>query len=186
MWKLYRTPQLKAETQVWWKYDIANLLSLAFVAPFIVAGIRGGFTTAVRPITVSNANQYVTRPIDAALVLNTPFSLYRSIGKNVFFVPSYFDNDKEMASVYSPVHMPATDMQPFKKKNVVVLIVESFGREYIGALNKDLDGGKYKGYTPFVDSLIAKSTTFRYSFCNGRKSIDGYFRTEGFQGISGY
>jgi phosphoglycerol transferase MdoB-like AlkP superfamily enzyme len=59
------------------------------------------------------------------------------------------------------------------KKNVVVLIVESFGREYIGALNKDLEGGKYKGYTPYVDALIGKSTTFRYSFCNGRKSIDG-------------
>ena len=173
MWKLYRVPQLKAETQTWWKYDLSNLASLAFVAPFIVAGIRGGFTTAVRPITVSNANQYVTRPIDAALVLNTPFSLYRSIGKNVFFVPSYYANDKEMASIYSPVHMPATDMQPFKKKNVVVLIVESFGREYIGALNKDLDNGTYKGYTPFVDSLIAQSTTFKYSFCNGRKSIDG-------------
>ena len=40
-------------------------------------------------------------------------------------------------------------------------------------MNKDLEGGKYKGYTPYVDALISKSTTFRYSYCNGRKSIDG-------------
>ena len=39
-------------------------------------------------------------------------------------------------------------------------------------MNKELEGGKYKGYTPYVDSLIGKSTTFRYSYCNGRKSID--------------
>ena len=57
--------------------------------------------------------------------------------------------------------------------NVVILIVESFGREYIGTLNKDLENGNYKGYTPCVDSIIGLSTTFQWSFCNGRKSIDG-------------
>jgi len=62
---------------------------------------------------------------------------------------------------------------PTPNKNVVILIVESFGREYIGALNQQLENGTYKGYTPFVDSLIAKSISFKYSFCNGRKSIDG-------------
>ena len=50
---------------------------------------------------------------------------------------------------------------------MVVLILESFGKEYIGAYND------YKGYTPFLDSLIAHSLTFRYSYANGRKSIDG-------------
>ena len=51
--------------------------------------------------------------------------------------------------------------------------MESFSREYIGALNKDLEQGRYKGYTPCVDSIIGLSTTFKWSFCNGRKSIDG-------------
>ena len=55
----------------------------------------------------------------------------------------------------------------------MVLILESFGQEFVGALNKDLDGGKYKGATPFLDSLIAVSTTYEQSFANGRKSIDG-------------
>ncbi|MBQ8046594.1 MAG: LTA synthase family protein [Prevotella sp.] len=58
-------------------------------------------------------------------------------------------------------------------RNVVILIVESFGREYIGALNKDLEGGHYKGYTPHVDQLVSQSLTFRHSFANGKKSIDG-------------
>ena len=106
------------------------------------------------------------------MVLNTPFSLYRTIGKNVFEVPTYYADQQEMASVYSPLHTPS-DTLPFTKKNIVVLIVESFGREYIGALNKNLEQGRYKGYTPCVDSLIARSTTFTRSFCNGRKSIDG-------------
>ena len=172
LWKLYRTPGEANPMHCWWKWYPSQVLLLAAVAPFVVAGIRGGFATAVRPITISNANQYVDRPVEAALVLNTPFSIYRTIGKNVFEVPQYFSSEEEMAAVYSPIHTPS-DTMPSKKKNVVVLIVESFGREYIGALNKNLENGQYKGYTPYVDELVSKSVTFSRSFCNGRKSIDG-------------
>jgi len=172
LWRLYVSPRLEARRLSWWRYDLVCLLALAAAAPFVVAGIRGGFATAVRPITISNANQYVDRPADAALVLNTPFALYRTVGKAVFVVPEYFDDPEEMAAVYSPIHMPA-DTVPMTKKNVVVLIVESFGREYIGALNRNLENGRYRGYTPSVDSIIGLSTTFTRTFCNGRKSIDG-------------
>ena len=171
-WRLYVQTGLERQRLRPWHYALTVFLSLAAFAPFVVAGIRGGFTTAVRPITISNANQYVNRPIEAALVLNTPFSLYRTIGKDVFVVPDYYSEEKELEGVYTPVHIPSDTIQ-MTKKNVVVLIVESFGREYIGALNKTLEGGRYKGYTPYVDALIEKSVTFSHSYCNGRKSIDG-------------
>lgn len=174
LWKLYCTPRVTINLRY---YYISNIVALLIVIPLSIAGIRGGFTTAVRPITISNANQYAQRPTDAALVLNTPFSLIRTIGKNVFVVPHYFDNEADMEAIYSPVHHPIDSRissdTSFTRKNIIILIVESFGREYIGALNKDLEGGRYKGYTPFTDSLVNKSITFRYSYGNGRKSIDG-------------
>ena len=170
---LYYTTRLRQRHYVWWQYDIAMVLSLLLFIPFGVAGIRGGFTTAVRPITISNANQYADHPVEAALVLNTPFSLYRTIGKDVFVVPNYFKKE-DLEMLYSPIHKPSiTRDSSMIKKNVVILIVESFGREYIGALNRSLENGLYKGYTPFVDSLITRSVTFSHSYCNGRKSIDG-------------
>ena len=171
LWWLYRQPRLDRHRLNWLKYDLTMLAALLVAAPLCVAGMRGGFTTAVRPITVSNANQYVTRPMDAALVLNTPFSLLRTIGKDVFRVPDYYNDQAQLETIYSPIHQP-NDSVPFNKKNVVVLIVESFGREYIGAYNHDLEDG-YKGYTPHIDSLIGKSLTFTHTYCNGRKSIDG-------------
>ena len=156
------------------KWYAAQVVVLAAMAPFVVAGIRGGFTTAVRPITISNANQYVNRPVEAALVLNTPFAIYRTIGKNVFVVPEYYKSPQELEAIYSPIHNAQCIMHNAQlRKNVVILIVESFGREYIGALNETLEGGKYQGYTPYVDELVRKSVTFKYSYCNGRKSIDG-------------
>ena len=184
LWRFYAKPQLIVnKISHWWQYDAACLLALLVVVPLCVAGMRGGFTTAVRPITISNANQYAERPVDAALVLNTPFALIRTLGKDVFTIPRYFGSEDEMAAIYTPIHHPSptssssnpsmTSDTSLTRKNIVILIVESFGREYIGALNKDLDNGTYKGYTPHVDSLIAKSTTFKYSYCNGRKSIDG-------------
>ena len=177
VWKLYVKTGLEWKRLRPWPYALTVFLSLAAFAPFVVAGIRGGFTTAVRPITISNANQYVNRPIEAALVLNTPFSLYRTIGKAVFVVPDYYQNEQELAAIYNPEHNLSDSRLSrdsiFSRKNVVILIVESFGREYIGALNKTLENGQYKGYTPCVDSLIAKSVTFSHTYCNGRKSIDG-------------
>ncbi len=171
LWLLYADSRLNWRRLMWWRYDVAQTLSVTVMAILCVAGMRGGFAHAVRPVTVSNANQYVDRPIEAALVLNTPFSMIRTIGKNVFTDPHYFASEHEAATFYSPVHQPVKGAK-FSGKNVVVIIIESFGKEYIGSMNRGLEGGNYKGYTPFTDSLAAHSATFRYSFANGRKSID--------------
>ena len=172
LWKAYRRAQAY-DLRPWIAYYAVQAVALAAFIPLCIAGMRGGFTTAVRPITISNANQYVDRPLEAGIVLNTPFSVIRTFGKKVFVTPDFFTAD-ELDRIYSPVHKPSPpDSVPKKKKNVVVLIVESFGREYIGGYNHWLDGGRYKGYTPFVDSLMQHSATFLYSYCNGRKSIDG-------------
>lgn len=173
LYKLYRPAQTRLCGSLP-TYYISGILILILSIPLCVGGMRGGLKRDIRPITISNANQYVDRPIETGIVLNTPFSLMRTLGKKPFITPDYFSKaeEKEMISLYTPIHMP-TDSVPFKKKNVVVMVLESFGKEYFGSLNKELEGGTYKGYTPFLDSLITKSLTFKYSFANGRKSIDG-------------
>ena len=167
----YVKPRLKP-TDIWHpgRYALSMLATLLIVAPLCWVGMRGGIF--IRPVTVSTANNYCDRPTEAGLVLNTPFSLLRTIGKTHFDVPRYYNTEKEMAHIFNPIHTPKPS-HPFVKKNVVVIILESYGREYVGALNRDLEGGRYQGYTPFTDSLISRSLTFTHSYCNGRKSIDG-------------
>lgn len=130
----------------------------------------------IRPLSIASAAKYVDRPIDCALVLNTPFSMVRTIGNAPFKHPGYFSDRKELASIYTPEHQPIKRANgksaPGKGKNVVILILESFGKEYIGCLNKEILGEDYKGYTPFLDSLISHSAVWHYSFDNGQKSID--------------
>ena len=154
-------------------YITHSLATLLFL-PLSVIGMRGGASTAIRPITISNANQYVNQPSEAAIVLNTPFSLIRTIGKTTFTDPQYFPQD-ELDNIYSPIHKgktaaPANSqfsiLNSQLKKNVVILIVESLAREYVGFYNS------YPCHTPFLDSLISHSLTFSQSYANGRKSID--------------
>lgn len=176
LFKCYRMPDSSlfhfSSPRRRWQFSGINFLCLLIATVLCVGGARGGLQSGVRPITINNANEYVSRPIDCALVLNTPFSLIRTIGKSVFVVPDYFSSPEASAQLFNPIKKPLPNAVA-KKKNVVILIVESFGREYIGAYNKQLEGGKYKGYTPNVDKLIAQSCVFEHSYANGHKSIDG-------------
>lgn len=176
LFKVYRTPKTTAKDFSLkphrLQFSLINILALALMAVFCVGGARGGLQSGVRPITISNANEYVRRPVECAIVLNTPFALLRTIGKSVFFVPDYFPSPAASAMVFNPIHTPRKVEQP-TKKNIIILIVESFGREYIGAYNPTLEQGRYEGYTPNVDRLIAKSCVWQYSYANGHKSIDG-------------
>ena len=137
----------------------------------MIIGFRGGVSFSLRPITLSNAGQYVTEPVDIPLVLNTTFSIYKTIERKGITRLRYFDDEQEMAYIYTPIHQPADSVQ-FNNMNVMVISLESFGKEHWGFYNQHLDGGGYAGYTPFLDSLAAQSLTFKYSYGNGRKSID--------------
>ena len=149
-------------------YYLVRICILALSLICIVGGIRGGLAHNVRPITMSNAYQYVNTPAQAAAILNTPFCVIRTLGNEDMNVPSYFD-EQELESIYSPVITPDSTAV-FRPLNVVVFILESFGSEYIGAMNPDKHG--IHDCTPFIDSLISRSLTFETSLANGRKSID--------------
>lgn len=152
------------------KYYLGGLLLFVISGYFIVIGIRSGFGAYTRPITLSNALQYTNTPVETNVVLNTPFCLIRSIGSETYRNPEFMSQD-EMVATMTPYH-EADSTKNFQPKNVVILILESMSKEYIGFYNHDLDNGTYKGYTPFLDSLIAQSVTYKYSFSSGRKSID--------------
>jgi phosphoglycerol transferase MdoB-like AlkP superfamily enzyme len=151
-------------------YVLHTLLMCGFVF-IVVVGMRGGIKAPHRPITLSNANAYVNKSAETAIVLNTPFCIIRTLDKKVYQNPHYFKTEEELTSVYSPLHYPSPT-EKFKPLNVVIFIIESWGKEYSGFFNKNLDNGTYKGYTPFMDSLYNEGFTFEYSYSNGRKSID--------------
>lgn len=127
----------------------------------VLAG-RGGFQR--RPLDRVDALQYAT-PQNVAVVLNTPFSVFRTIGKKVDIAERHYFKPDSLDQIFSPIEI-YQDSVAMTQKNVVVIILESFGQENIGFYNQGI------GYTPFLDSLINQSLVFKNGFANGKLSMD--------------
>lgn len=124
-------------------------------------GGRGGLQ--LKPLNIIHASSY-TSARNVPLVLNTPFTIMKSLGAKSIKPKKFFD-ENTLNKLYSPV-INVQDTISRSNQNVIVFILESFSKEYIGALNNG------SGYTPFLDSLIKESLVYPNAFANGKRSIE--------------
>ena len=167
---LYRKINLKKYTP---KYSF-KLISFSTITSLMiiflcVVGMRGGLGNATRPINMVDAHRFVKKGIHADFVLNSPFCFIRTFNKN-HFNKKYFMKESEVDKLLNPVRKVNDSI--YSKPNVMILVMESFGREYIGAFNKSRKIENYVSYTPFLDSLSNHSLIFTNAFANGRQSIE--------------
>lgn len=138
--------------------DWRLILSVLLVAFFV----RGGIGHALQP---SEAAHYV-QPKNTALVNNDAYNILRTL-----FTPDIEENDfmpmDEAAALYPTVHAYTSDT--VKRRNVMFIILESFGQEFMGCYNSQA-GAETR--TPFLDSLAQHSTLYD-GRANGKKSIEG-------------
>ena len=149
-------------------YLLSSIVIFCGIAVLTVGGIRGDFKHSTRPINLVDANRHVSKVSHSDMILNTPFAIIRTINKNYFKKRKGVD-ENVIANAFNPIKQYNRVVE--KKPNVVVLIVESFAREYIGSFNEKSGISDYEGYTPFVDSLAQHSLIFPNAYANGRKSI---------------
>lgn len=149
-------------------YPVNTIIFVLSVLMLIVA-MRGGTSRAIRPITLSNASQFVESPIKSYIVLNNPFCIIKTLKKEQINYTKYY-SESELDSLFSPIHQ-GNASKVLKRKNVVIFILESFSFEHSSFLNL----GLYKEdehYTPFIDSLMQQGYMFDKCYSNGHKSID--------------
>jgi len=152
-------------------FRIQTIVLILFLGLLII-GVRSGLPPKQdSPLSPSDAGQYVENPGDIVLVQNTPFTMMMSLDKPVYPKQTYFDSLK-VELEYSLLKTPK-DSAEFKPLNIVLIMVESLGCEPVGVINKRLDNGNYKGYTPFIDSLSNHALIYVNSFANSRRSIEG-------------
>lgn len=152
-------------------YFIFSTVTLCLTALLVVGGIRGDFKHSTRPINLVDANRYVKKPSQGNLVLNSVFSFFRTLNTNNFREVHFVDESfiTENIKPYKIYHRDGVDPKP----NIVIFILESFGKEYSGAFNKNTDIKDFVSYTPFFDSLATQSLIATNAFANGRQSIHG-------------
>lgn len=156
-----------------WSYFGFSVPAFLIAALLIVGGIRGGdFDKSTRPINLLDASRHVKNIIHSDIVLNTPFAIIRTMFANSFLKTNYSGVTEQLIlQKVMPIKQYKNNLPT--KPNVVIFILESYGREYIGAFNKSNNIKKYKSHAPFLDSLCGKSMIFTNSYCNGRQSIHG-------------
>jgi phosphoglycerol transferase MdoB-like AlkP superfamily enzyme len=152
------------------KQYLINTLWFLMAITFSILIYRGGMQ--LRPISLVTAGEY-TSPNNIPLLVNTPFSIFSTFEMESITEKNYF-NHAEVKRIFDPViYQKSRQDAEFRKLNLVIIIVESLSEEYIGKLNKEKDHSTYKGYTPFIDSMLDHSLYFRNSFANGKRSIEG-------------
>lgn len=139
---------------------IPHFLRIVLVAGIGILSIRGGLQLipmGIRDAVAKNDSRY------SAIVLNTPFSIINTFTNDELKEEVYFD-DKTLKSLINTRKQYSG--KPFTAKNVVVIILESFSKEFTGI-------GGLESYTPFLDSLMQHSLACTNAFANGLRSADG-------------
>jgi len=156
--KLYRRTSIPINRYVKpsWLIELGIFIligSLSFIA------VRGGIQN--RPLTPATAAKDVS-PQMASLLTNSPYTFIYSLQKRRLQEKNYM-SDEEALKVFS-LEQSLSNPDSFRYKNIVVLILESVSREYIGALNNG------KGFTPFLDSLSKQCLVFTNAFASAERS----------------
>ncbi|PZX16676.1 phosphoglycerol transferase MdoB-like AlkP superfamily enzyme [Breznakibacter xylanolyticus] len=153
------------------RYILASSLLIPIYIFVVILGIRGNLRSGAKPLYLNDAAAYAESPSQVPLILSTPFSVIRTLGKMSFEKKNYFNSEKELEQWMNPIHVPDSTAT-FDAKNVVIIILEGFGREYIGAVNTLPNAEPFVSYTPFLDSLFQQGRVYQHAFANGRVSIE--------------
>jgi phosphoglycerol transferase MdoB-like AlkP superfamily enzyme len=139
--------------------------TIVFLSGIVIFGIigRGGIQT--RPLMSITAAQYVDDMRLIPLMTNTSLNLIFSSQQRFLEDKKYFE-ENDLKGIFSIEKHPKTD-NDFQKKNIVIIVLESFGKEYISTFNSKAN------YTPFLDSLIQQSFYSEQSYANGLRSTQG-------------
>lgn len=135
------------------------LVTLPLFAAVFLLCARGGLR--LKPLRSIDAGEFTIAGL-GPLVSSTPLQLISTLGQKT--LPEFVFMKELEAEKWLGIPNAAPTL-PADKKNVVLIIVESLGRDYTGFLNG-------QPFTPFLDSLSKKSINFRFCFANGTRSIE--------------
>ena len=153
-------------------YFITSAIVLVLLTPTLIFGIRGfSFKAGVIPLTVMDASKYARDISQVNILLNTPFTIFRTMGKNKGFKEFKFTTDAYIAENIKPIKQYARQVKD--QPNIVVIILEGMGAEYFGVMNQHTHIPNYRSHTPFLDSLARQGYYFTNIFSNSIHSIEG-------------
>ncbi len=157
-----------------WSWQRIATIFAILIATFL--GMRGGLRNdkPAGPLDIDHAAHYCNSNQEIALVLNTPFSIFRTIGKDSRLPIYHFYSEDQLSELRNNIHLPANQTNP-PQKNIVMIILEGVGCNYIESFNPYHNDFPIRTstLTPFLDSLATQALCFTNFYAPERKSSSG-------------
>ncbi len=159
---LYLTATVYFYRRIQLQISIKRKLAVTFaILAASVILFRGGFQH--KPMSPVEARIF-PETMANHLVLNSTFTLLKSFNKSSLERVHYFENKKMLQYLNGNSDRPKT-LPQFVKENVVIIILESFSKEYTQLKDPE--------FTPFLNQLAKEGVLFKNSYANARRSIEG-------------
>jgi phosphoglycerol transferase MdoB-like AlkP superfamily enzyme len=154
-WVAMRAPRKDPKTH--WAWIVVVGLAGAL-------GMRGGW----QPKPLIPAHAFSQNPELGSFVLNSTFTILKSSDKTAVVELNEWPwpRVQEIIRDFSDTATEPLSAEWPRPKNIVVVILESFGAEYV------FPPGGRPSYAPFLKELSQRGSSFSYAFANARRSID--------------
>lgn len=157
MWAFLRVRVATRPRPLW-----LRLLMLVVFAGAAFITMRGRVGAGV-PLAIPDAATAVYKAPQINVVLNSPFTILRSLNRtkaNTETEVTFF-SDEDLARLRTSLHPGTGEPDSLLRRNIVTIIIESGGSEWISPL------------MPFLDSLRRESLTFENTLACSRASCGG-------------
>lgn len=147
------------------------------VAAFLVAGLltfigMRGSVTSGRPLAIGDAIWGVNDPREMNVVLNTPFTILRSL-KGDTDIPDYkFFSPAKLSEIRNSLHKNNSSKVFSSGKNIMTIVLESGTGLWLDSVSMNNDRSRLR-LMPFLDSISSQSVVFHHSMSSGVRSIEG-------------
>jgi len=183
--KVLLATSLLTSAAIWFvrKYVGADTTTSGWRERITLGAVLGVMLTAVHAGVNINTGRYSDNRVVNELAQNGIYSFFSSVAHADLDYPAFYltlpdeEADTRLRKVVAPdgnfvaagEHLERDVMGhgPLRALNVVVLLQESLGAEFVGAY------GDMRGLTPNLDQLAAESLLFRHAYATGTRTVRG-------------
>ena len=142
------------------KRNLLPCICFLLVTGLLARGLSG------RPIIPSTPLLYLPAEYQSLATNSTITILYSMVKRQTILKEKSYYPVSGLDTLFTIRHQ-LKSAEPFNKMNVVIFIMESFGKEYTD------DRDPLRARTPFIDSIIAESIVCNNAYANGLESNKG-------------
>lgn len=153
------------------KRRIKRIAIFLIAGAFTFIGMRGTLALG-KPLAIGDAIWGTNDPREMNVVLNTPFTILRSMHGDSDIHNYNFYSAEKLSEFRTSLHNNDSTSIFSSQKNIMIIILESGSGVWLDSVSLNPDKSNL-GLMPFLDSIGSKSMMIQHAMSTGVRSIEG-------------